>query len=82
MDDWLPELWFGHLIFTSLVAYLIYSVFQALYNISSHPLARFPGPNLRAAFYFPNAYDILAGKAPVSWHHLHEQYGEVTSMAM
>jgi len=51
--------------------------FRALYNTFLHPLAKFPGPKARAAFYFPNAYDILSGEVPMSWHQLHEHYGEV-----
>ncbi|KAF2852017.1 cytochrome P450 [Plenodomus tracheiphilus IPT5] len=77
MVDWIQQSSTERLLITLLAAYFVYSIIQALYNIAFHPLATFPGPRLRAAFYFPNAYEVLTGEVPASWHGLHEQYGEV-----
>jgi hypothetical protein len=48
-----------------------------VYNIALHPLAKFPGPKLRGASYFPGAFEELTGNFLYSYHKLHEQYGEI-----
>ncbi|RYN80709.1 hypothetical protein AA0117_g2778 [Alternaria alternata] len=60
-----------------ILAYLVYSLFQAVYNITLHPLSKYPGPKLRGAFWISNSFDVLAGTVPHSCLKLHEQYGDV-----
>jgi hypothetical protein len=57
--------------------YLFYSIFQAIYNITLHPLSKYPGPKLRGAFYISNSIDVLTGDVPQQCLKLHEQYGDV-----
>ncbi|KAF2626333.1 cytochrome P450 monooxygenase-like protein [Macroventuria anomochaeta] len=64
-----------------IIGYLTYGIFRALYNIYFHPLSSFPGPKLRAGFYFPFYYDRLTGDYINDWHELHEKYGEVVRIA-
>ncbi|KAJ4293480.1 hypothetical protein N0V90_008763 [Kalmusia sp. IMI 367209] len=61
--------------------YFTFSACRAIYNIFFHPLAKFPGPKLRAAFYFPHNWDLFTGNIAHSWHDLHEQYGEVVRVS-
>ncbi|CAO2647238.1 Nn.00g081600.m01.CDS01 [Neocucurbitaria sp. VM-36] len=67
----------GQLLLSSLAAYLVYWIFRALNNIFFHPLAKFPGPKLRAAFFFPNHYETFTGDIAFNWHELHEKYGDI-----
>ncbi|OAG04855.1 cytochrome P450 monooxygenase-like protein [Paraphaeosphaeria sporulosa] len=62
-------------------AYLAFSVCRAIYNVYFHPLAKIPGPKLRAAFYFPHNFELVAGDVVHNWHKLHEQYGEVVRIS-
>ncbi|KAL8905670.1 MAG: hypothetical protein Q9207_002484 [Kuettlingeria erythrocarpa] len=57
--------------------YLATSFWAAVYNVFFHPLASYPGPPLRAAFYFPDAISLLRGKAYRDTRNLHEKYGSV-----
>jgi hypothetical protein len=59
----------------------IYAVFRALYNILIHPLAKFPGPKLRGAFYFPHYFERCSGNEPYAWRDLHERYGDVVRVS-
>ncbi|CAN9206589.1 unnamed protein product [Alternaria alternata] len=49
----------------------------SFYNITLHPLSKYPGPKLRGAFWISNSLDVLAGTVPHSCLKLHEQYGDV-----
>ncbi|CAG8950203.1 hypothetical protein HYFRA_00008440 [Hymenoscyphus fraxineus] len=57
------------------VSYVIYSLGVALYNITLHPLAKVPGPKLRAAFEFVKHYEAWNGIDIYSIKKLHDQYG-------
>ncbi|CAG8972058.1 hypothetical protein HYALB_00004923 [Hymenoscyphus albidus] len=57
------------------VSYVIYSLGVALYNITLHPLAKVPGPKLRAAFEFVKHYEAWNGIDIYSVKKLHDQYG-------
>ncbi|KAF1928356.1 putative benzoate 4-monooxygenase cytochrome P450, partial [Didymella exigua CBS 183.55] len=61
--------------------YLLYGCLRALYNVYFSPLSRFPGPKLRAGFYFPYYYERLRGNYIISWRLLHEEYGEVVRIS-
>ncbi|KAL8970981.1 MAG: hypothetical protein Q9197_003521 [Variospora fuerteventurae] len=61
--------------------YLTTSIWAAVYNLYFHPLAKYPGPALRAAFHFPDARSILSGKAYLHTRNLHEKYGGVVRMS-
>jgi len=61
--------------------YLAFGLLQAAYNCYLHPLAKIPGPKLRAAFYFPSYWEIWTGDMAYNWHGLHENYGDVVRIA-
>ena len=56
---------------------MIYVLGVALYNVTLHPLAKFPGPKLRGAFYVPAFWEIYTGESVRNWKVLHDVYGEV-----
>lgn len=57
-----------------LVAYLLSS---AIYALTVHPLARFPGPHLCAATRIPFWYACITGRQVQWMHALHTRYGPV-----
>ena len=61
--------------------YLAFGLLQAAYNCFLHPLAKIPGPKLRAAFYFPSCWEIWTGDIAYNWHGLHETYGDIVRIA-
>lgn len=54
----------------------MYLVAAAVYNVTLHPLAKFPGPKLRGAFYFPQYWDIYTGETEHKAREMHERYGD------
>ncbi|KAL3417603.1 cytochrome p450 [Phlyctema vagabunda] len=56
---------------------IVYSIFMAIYNLYFHPLAKFPGPRLNAAWDWPYFKALLAGTHDHGLKDLHAQYGEV-----
>ncbi|KAL7800600.1 cytochrome P450 [Trichoderma afarasin] len=64
------------LIFGLLAAY---KLLQAIYNITLHPLAGFPGPVLAGASYWYEGYFdlILWGRYTSEIAHMHEKYGPI-----
>ena len=72
---------------TSLVSlvysYLAFKVLQALYRLTFHPLANFPGPKLAAAFCSYKVYfEVFIGGV---WSDqislIHEQYGPIVRIS-
>ncbi len=57
--------------------YIAYSILVAIYNVTLHPLSKFPGPKLYGAFHFPNYWDIYTGNTVHVSKKLHEIYGPV-----
>lgn len=60
------------------VAWPVYHLLRALYNISPlHPLSKIPGPRLAAATYLPEFYHdvILNGRYTHAIKKMHEEYG-------
>jgi len=58
--------------------FISYWVYNAIYNLYFHPLAKFPGPRWAAASYLAEFYyDVLQGgqyfKKVIE---MHEEYGE------
>ncbi|KAF2422592.1 cytochrome P450 [Tothia fuscella] len=59
--------------------FVIYQIFKALYRVTFHPLAKFPGPKLAAATYkYEFYYDGIKGGSYI--HQIvkmHEEYGPI-----
>lgn len=55
----------------------LYLLLLALYNLTLHPLARYPGPLLSRALPLPHALRIYTCRGPFAIHALHEKYGPV-----
>lgn len=68
-------------IFTALLwfvcAYTAYVLIRAIYNITLHPLAKYPGPKLYGAFTFRRYWDTYNGNQVCTTRVLHEKYGDV-----
>ncbi|KAF7192041.1 Cytochrome P450 monooxygenase [Pseudocercospora fuligena] len=52
-----------------------------VYNIFFHPLARFPGPKIRAVSEIPYLRSMISGYAPQDQLALHKRYGPVVRVA-
>ncbi|KAE9371162.1 toxin biosynthesis cytochrome P450 monooxygenase [Stipitochalara longipes BDJ] len=61
--------------------YLIASLTIAFYNITLHPLAKFPGPKLYGAFYFPLYWHNYTGNLATVTKDLHEKYGSILRLS-
>ena len=59
----------------------MYLAAAAVYNITLHPLAKFPGPKLRGAFYFPQYWDIYTGETVQKIKELHDTYGDTVRIS-
>jgi cytochrome P450 len=57
------------------------SIGVACYNLLFHPLSKYPGPTLWAAFRFPSLYAMLQGDLPYRIKSFHERYGPVVRIA-
>ncbi|KAK8051165.1 hypothetical protein PG993_002550 [Apiospora rasikravindrae] len=62
-------------------AYLAYSILAAIYLLSFHRLARYPGPRLWAVSRIPWAYHVLKGDLWQTLLELHETYGPMVRIA-
>lgn len=60
---------------------MVFAVYEFLilpvYNITLHPLAKFPGPKTWAATGFVEMYHVLKGDLPFAIQKLHQSYGHV-----
>ncbi|KAF1998245.1 cytochrome P450 [Amniculicola lignicola CBS 123094] len=65
----------------SLLLYLAYGVVIAIYNVTFHPLAKFPGPILRGAFKFPFLWTMFKGDSVRETKDFHDKYGDVVRIA-
>ncbi|PSN64858.1 benzoate 4-monooxygenase cytochrome P450 [Corynespora cassiicola Philippines] len=59
----------------------MYVLCYATYLAFFHPLSKFPGPKLRAAFYLPFNWEIWTGRIGDNWHALHEEYGDIVRIS-
>ncbi|KAF2685242.1 cytochrome P450 monooxygenase-like protein [Lentithecium fluviatile CBS 122367] len=71
----------SQVLFWFFIAYVLYNIAYAIYNIYFHPLAKVPGPKLRAAFYLPHYYELWTGDQVFNWRELHEKYGDIVRMS-
>jgi hypothetical protein len=53
---------------------IIYIILLSIYNISFHPLSKFPGPKSRAASEWPYFLSLLKGTSPQDMLAIHERY--------
>jgi hypothetical protein len=60
-----------------LCCFILYHILRALYNVTLHPLANFPGPKLAGASYAYEAYfDLIRwGSYSKEIKRLHEKHG-------
>src|SRR5436305_888718 len=58
-----------------------YVVAIAIYNTFSHPLCRFPGPKLWAAFRFPYVLSLHRGDLHIQMKAFHDRYGDIVRIA-
>ncbi|KAK8092013.1 Cytochrome P450 [Apiospora hydei] len=58
---------------------LLYSVALAIYRVTLHPLAKFPGPKLAATTEWYEFYHDIVRQGQFIWHiqKLHDQYGPI-----
>jgi hypothetical protein len=63
--------------YDSRLQYIIFSLCPAAYNVSLHPLAKFPGPFLRAGFYLPDLLGLARGTSVTDVKGLHDRYGDI-----
>ncbi|KAH7350674.1 cytochrome P450 monooxygenase-like protein [Rhexocercosporidium sp. MPI-PUGE-AT-0058] len=61
------------------ISILMYSG-RAIYNVTLHPLAGFPGPTMYGASIVPSYYDLCRGNSASRTLALHEKYGPVVRM--
>lgn len=60
---------------------VLHFVTVAIYNLTLHPLARYPGPKIAAITRLWYAYHLIAGTAAQSSFKAHEKYGPVVRIA-
>ena len=60
-----------------LTQWILYCGGRIIYNIYWHPLAKFPGPALRAAAFLPYYWAMWLGIEPLTTKTFHDEYGPV-----
>lgn len=58
-----------------------YSLCVAVYNVTLHPLAQYPGPLLAGAFKFPYLWSLFKGSSTRETKLLHDKYGGAVRVA-
>ncbi|KAL4919151.1 cytochrome P450 [Aspergillus aurantiobrunneus] len=58
-----------------------YLIVLAVYRLYFHPLARLPGPRLRAVSSLPSIYSLLRGRLGFETKQLHDRYGPVVRVS-
>ncbi|EUC34775.1 hypothetical protein COCCADRAFT_35596 [Bipolaris zeicola 26-R-13] len=59
------------------VAFIAYVVLNAIYNVTLHPLAKYPGPLLWRISPIPSIIHLLRGRIAFEYKRLHDKYGPV-----
>ncbi|CAA9960028.1 Pisatin demethylase [Pyrenophora teres f. maculata] len=59
------------------VAFVAYVVLTAIYNLTLHPLAKFPGPLLWCISPIPSIISLLRGRIAFDYKVRHDKYGPV-----
>ncbi|KAF4921139.1 Cytochrome P450 monooxygenase ATR14 [Colletotrichum fructicola] len=72
---------FTHYIGLAIIGALLYGVIKCVYNLTLHPLARFPGPLLHRATRLSSCVRLVQGRLPYDVLDLHRQYGHVVRIA-
>ncbi|CZR50242.1 related to isotrichodermin C-15 hydroxylase (cytochrome P-450 monooxygenase CYP65A1) [Phialocephala subalpina] len=65
---------------TVIVLSALFYAGSAIYNVTFHPLASFPGPTIYGASILPAYYDLCIGNSASRTLELHEKYGPVVRM--
>ncbi|KAI9882065.1 MAG: hypothetical protein M1823_006199 [Watsoniomyces obsoletus] len=60
---------------------LAYWITRIVYNLYFHPLARYPGPTLWAAFRTPFVRALVSGVLPFRIKEFHDRYGPIVRVA-
>ena len=60
------------------VSYCLYNI---IYNLYFHPLAKYPGPKSYAVWKIPLIFHRISGNSVRKVHELHEKYGENVRVA-
>ncbi|KAH8809305.1 cytochrome P450 4F3 omega-hydroxylase [Xylogone sp. PMI_703] len=58
-------------------SWFIFLVVRAIYRVTFHPLAKFPGPKFRAISTIPHAWSTISGNLPHDLSKLHMDYGDI-----
>ncbi|PMD43871.1 benzoate 4-monooxygenase cytochrome P450 [Hyaloscypha variabilis F] len=66
----------NHWFLLSIVAFILYNIRVAVYNLYFHPLAKYPGPLLARISPWVNFYHATTGKRPFWIWQCHQVYGE------
>ena len=59
----------------------LYVIASAVYNLAFHPLSKYPGPKIRAAFQWPLLWDMYCGNDVRNTKRFHDKYGHVVRIA-
>ncbi|KAL6711299.1 hypothetical protein ACN47E_005830 [Coniothyrium glycines] len=59
------------------IAFVAYVALNALYNLTLHPLAKYPGPLLWRISPIPSIISLLRGRISFDYKVLHDRYGSV-----
>jgi cytochrome P450 len=62
---------------SALAASVLYLVWQVVYRLYFHPLAKYPGPKLNALSPIPSIISLLKGRIPLETKQMHDIYGPV-----
>jgi len=65
----------------TLSQYFVWILVIAIYNVTFHPLARFPGPKLYGAFRFPFLWRLALEDTANMHIELHKKYGSVVRLS-
>ncbi|KAL5340902.1 cytochrome P450 [Aspergillus crustosus] len=77
----LPEEKSWYLCAASILLLPSYLIVITIYRLYFHPLARFPGPRLRAISALPSIYSLLRGRLGFETKQLHDIYGPVVRVS-
>lgn len=61
--------------------YLVSTVVYGTYQAYFHPLSKYPGPKLWAAYRFPVVYNSITGQVPFKVTEAHKKYGPVVRIS-
>jgi cytochrome P450 len=62
-------------------SYLAYSLLSTIHNVFFGPLAKYPGPKIRALSNLPKALTLIRGTEATEYVKLHDRYGPVVRVA-